>query len=262
VLIAFLAWPKREPRYGGRRLSAWVRDAVEHGEGDLEYVRAQEAVRRIGTNALPYLLENIRYETPEWMNTVGRATEKIPGPFESWWSSIIEHRNFGEQASTGFEILGPEAAPAIGGLVSLLDYRDSEDRPAHVLADLGRVAVPSLLVVLTNRTSDVHQRAEAAFTIGLMETNASDLVGVLEGCLDDDPEVAGAAAEALSCVTTNAGFVVGVLTTALKNPSAEFRAKMLDALYRLGERAVRRCPRSWPALLILTRTCASLQRMR
>jgi hypothetical protein len=50
----------REPEYGGKRLSEWV-------DGYAMQIRnagSNEAIRHIGTNAVPYLLKWIRYETP------------------------------------------------------------------------------------------------------------------------------------------------------------------------------------------------------
>src|SRR3954469_4010547 len=82
-LCAFL-WPEPEPRYQGRKLSQWLllRDsappftrpnglnarlasfksfpAVSYGSS----AETEDAIRHIGTNALPYLVKWIQYETP------------------------------------------------------------------------------------------------------------------------------------------------------------------------------------------------------
>lgn len=236
VSIAVFAWPKREPKYGGRYLSAWLRDYSRYQNmGDVGPGRskAEIAVRHIGTNALPYLLKRIRYERPEWMMKVARGADKIPGPFRKWWwHGVVETHDYGSQARVGFEVLGADAAPAIPALVGMLDDRESH-MPGYVLADMGRVAVAPVLQVLTNRAADVHRRAEAAWVLGLMETNASDTVEVLVGCLGDEPLVASAAAFALPDVTTNAGLVIGPLTNALASRSAELRSDVIDALAQL-----------------------------
>jgi len=241
VLVTVLVWPKGEPRYGGRYLSAWLKDCGEyHDEKDPRHIRAREAVRRIGTNGLPYMVRNINYKTPEWMVRVMGATRRIPEPWSSWCYSVVERRNPAALAGAGFWVLGPQAAPAVGALVAMLDNRDG-DNPARALWHIGRVAIPSLLAVVTNRAAGVHQRAEAAVAIWGMGTNASDTVEVLAGCLGEDEEVAGAAAWALCNVTTNAGFVIEVLTNAVKTASPQLRAKILYSFYPLGEGG-------WPAV--------------
>jgi HEAT repeat protein len=141
------------------------------------------------------------------------------------------------QATEGFKVLGADAAPAIPRLVRLLDDRESH-QPAIVLAEMGRLALPEVLVVLTNRNTDLHQRAEAAYVIELMETNASDTVEVLKGCLSDVPVVAAAAASALPEVTTNRSLIISALTNALVSPSADLRGELLDALGECGAEAL------------------------
>ena len=54
-----------EPEYGGKRLSEWVQvlgaRAVNGGDTHL----ADEAIRHIGTNALPYLLKMVELRNTE-----------------------------------------------------------------------------------------------------------------------------------------------------------------------------------------------------
>lgn len=243
VFVAILAWPKNEPRYGGRYLSAWLQDCcrAKYYSADTDSpwrARAEEAVRHIGTNALPYLLEGLHYERPAWMNKVSRAAATVRSPrFNLWWAGVLRDHDRGTQASVGFEVLGAQAAPAIPVLIGLLDDRGSR-APAAILGEMGRVALPQLLSVLTNRSFDVHQRADAAWAIECMETNASDTVEVLKGCLNDEPVVAGAAASALPEVTTNRSLFICALTNALVSPSAELRSDLLDALGECGAEAL------------------------
>src|SRR4051812_12829515 len=58
VAAVVLLWPRgeREPEYQGKKLSEWI--------GDEGNPRQADAVRHIGTNALPFLIGWIRYETP------------------------------------------------------------------------------------------------------------------------------------------------------------------------------------------------------
>jgi hypothetical protein len=80
VVGACLALRQPQPEYRGRSLSQWLTRYGRSGDDELRRREAADAVRQIGTNAIPYLVENIRYETPEWMCKVARATERLPGP--------------------------------------------------------------------------------------------------------------------------------------------------------------------------------------
>src|SRR6266480_1197120 len=57
---------EREPEYGGKRLSEWVQVLGAHAANGGDAHLADEAIRHIGTNALPYLLKWLSYETPNW----------------------------------------------------------------------------------------------------------------------------------------------------------------------------------------------------
>ena len=55
-------WPtKPEPSYRGRRLSEWLPGYNAAATAN-ELARTEEAIRHIGTNGLPFLLEWINYE--------------------------------------------------------------------------------------------------------------------------------------------------------------------------------------------------------
>jgi len=76
AVLALVLRPKQEPQYGGHKLSEWVVQLVKptsmgtttfvFGSWGTAIADAQKAIRQIGTNALPYLIEWIGYETPTW----------------------------------------------------------------------------------------------------------------------------------------------------------------------------------------------------
>src|SRR5580765_975729 len=71
VLVAVFAGREREPEYGGKRLSEWVRRIGTTSAGGRVRrmgidTAEMEAIRHIGTNALPYLVRFMRYEQPQW----------------------------------------------------------------------------------------------------------------------------------------------------------------------------------------------------
>src|SRR5713101_6945786 len=78
VLVAVFR-REREPEYGGKRLSEWVM-VIGHSDpatGSIQRAEAADAIRKIGTNAFPYLLKWISYETPAWKAGFARTVHPV-----------------------------------------------------------------------------------------------------------------------------------------------------------------------------------------
>jgi hypothetical protein len=139
-------WPgEREPEYQGKRLSEWLSVAGRNlGGADLaivgethnfdaiKSVSAMEAVRAvhsIGSNGLPCFVRWIAHEPSGWRDKMLTAYEKLPGQLQSktveeWIYGTSEKRR--NLAILGFEILGRDAAPAVPGLVKLVEGSKSQ----------------------------------------------------------------------------------------------------------------------------------------
>lgn len=102
-----------DPVYQGRRLSAWMQmHPREYGP----------ACQSIGTNALPYLLQELQFKDPAWLLGVERALGRFEaGPF---WETARMHQY---RARLALQQLDTNAVPA------LLDAALS--RPLVVKAD-------------------------------------------------------------------------------------------------------------------------------
>src|SRR2546430_5092955 len=76
VVIVAVAFREREQEYGGKRLSEWVRKKsvppfyMGRTPKWANPSETDEAIRSIGTNAIPYLLSWISYEPPKWKTNV------------------------------------------------------------------------------------------------------------------------------------------------------------------------------------------------
>src|SRR5437016_11657655 len=111
---------EREPEYGGKKLSEWVYGAYLNPEvypNDVE-----DAIRQIGTNAIPYLPKWIQYESPGWRIKLGRLLNPIIKRFKM----TLEPKKVGrfvraEAAAWALRRLGPEAERAIPELVRLMN---------------------------------------------------------------------------------------------------------------------------------------------
>ena len=95
-----------EPRYQGRRLSEWIRGA-RNVEDDLSWDDASDAVRHIGSNAIPWLMKwgmnqdsFVREPIVNWVNL--HLSSRIH------WQTQDERR---DMALLGFKLLGEEPRP-------------------------------------------------------------------------------------------------------------------------------------------------------
>src|SRR5262245_58649713 len=82
VCLAFLRYDK-EPSYHGRSLSEWLAAYSKHagdgeGKSGSRAEEAREAIRKIGTNGLPFLLKRIQYEPSPLRLRMASFVEKLP----------------------------------------------------------------------------------------------------------------------------------------------------------------------------------------
>jgi len=135
-----------EPAHGGKRLSAWLDELSAMtfpGECDPN-TRPAQAVRAIGTNAIPWLLHELRAEGSTLKWRFNQLLER---------QTFIKFRFAGShtrlrRACMGFAALGPMAEPAVPALLKLV-----ENKPGYVpsaLAYVGPPAIPALQQCLTN----------------------------------------------------------------------------------------------------------------
>ncbi len=120
--LALLLWPRqREPEYNGVTLSTWL---VRCGStNQAESLAAVDAIRHIGTNALPSLLLWIQYE-PGWRYSLGAEmlTWPVVGKSRAVQRLVWHMRgNRASIAANGFRILGSIANPAMPELQRLAD---------------------------------------------------------------------------------------------------------------------------------------------
>ena len=136
LVLVFI--PSREPSYGGKRLSVWV----EMYATPPRKSEADNAIRHIGTNALPYLLEWIRYEPgPRKLKLYGVANVLLQELNRGWvLRDDLEVR--AGCALWAIHALGAEAeAAGFAELSRLLNAPNSYGgaiRAAEVLISFGR----------------------------------------------------------------------------------------------------------------------------
>ena len=170
IVVLWKPGGRSEPVYEGKPLSRWL-------EGHLPYTsanppfnspgwkKADEALRRIGTNAIPTLLQMIRAKDPP------KLVLKLLDLVIKQRLVVIRyryafHRN--DEAEYAFQILGTNAACAVPSLIRI--YQDnvspnSQRCAARALGDIGpaaTAAVPVLLADFVHTNDDVRFYAVSA----------------------------------------------------------------------------------------------------
>jgi len=207
-LDSWKARGRAEPTWKGKPLSKWIArwDWHRH-EPSPESV---EAVRAIGTNALPFLLQ--------WMMATNTPTEESLSWRDQqlrWQLGLLMPQERGMAAAHAIGSLGELAKPAIPELVRRSGGKREERQWAWLaLRELGDVAVPEL-------------------TEGLRSTNAT---------------IRSRSARSLGDVGVGAGSAEDGLIRALSDPSSSVRCSALDALPRIGTPASRALPMILPQL--------------
>jgi hypothetical protein len=164
-----LLWP-REPSYGGKRLSAWLKDfEAEQAE---QRMAAADAVRHIGSNAVPMVIEKLR---------MPRRPASNPSRVERWKQAFATYlRNHTSinvadarasrprlQAFAALDALGPAGKGALPALEQLLQESPPDPDALYIAARMGEASGPVLRRALTNQETVV--RLEAAICLKMPE---------------------------------------------------------------------------------------------
>src|SRR5882724_4552668 len=187
VVIAFLRPtpppPPIEPSYAGRTLSEWILRNPNALNGNPRSREAREAIRKIGTNALPCLLAWLAADPDH--NPIKRAASSV---FDVFPQAITPKRALVwaqsdwvpvhlEMAPVAFAVLGPDAAAAIPDLHRLAS--DARGRrgafsATHILGGIGPQALPALQRLAQDPACPTRNEAakEAATLLAQSHTNA------------------------------------------------------------------------------------------
>ncbi len=148
--VGVLAWlalrGPREPVYQGKRLSAWLHD-YDTRTGR-PHADADEAVRNIGTNALPFLLRLFRENDSSFKFRALR----LLGKQHFVKISHTPARTLNEEAMYAIKALGARASNAVPGLIHIYNQNLSADAQwtvAYSLSSIGPAASNAVPILLT-----------------------------------------------------------------------------------------------------------------
>ena len=123
LVVVLIPSRKGEPSYGGKRLSEWV-DSYSYSIDRGQYTPKQrdQAILGIGTNALPYLLKWIRYETPPWKTKLfGTLNPALKSVKPSWQLTDENEHSRADGSVLALITLSPETDATIAALSKLLN---------------------------------------------------------------------------------------------------------------------------------------------
>ncbi len=202
---AWLGLREREPVYQGKPLSFWLESLRQTAGNQEEVDRAKQAIRHIGTNALPVVIERLRaHDTPLKQLIMKWAQKQAFVHFH--FNSADERR---PEAIWGYEALGP----------------------------LASAQVPSLSATLTNDPSP-RVRIAAAWALGYIGPEARMAAPALfRATQDKDYHVHGPAFAALGKIRPNPQLTIPLLVAGLDDPHWTVRANAAGALGRYGQEA-------------------------
>jgi hypothetical protein len=249
VLLFQVSGPRKrgsEPVYNGKTLSQWMAarkmtDATDPRFPTPELALAIEAVRQMGTNALPFLIDDLRARDP-------LIWRKIPGPLYFRFKFLYRARSAdyrgrggpherNEQAVFFLRAMGPLAEPALPQIAKCLEHPETAGPALEVLNFYasndqmrpGPEVTAALLKAMT--MGNRYVRHLAANTVGLFRVDADLAVPALLRTLHDPAaEVRASAAGALG-YRVRAPVIVPALAGVLDDPDRYVRRW---AVWRLG----------------------------
>lgn len=204
ALFALVSWQSLRPQepqpiYQGKGLRTWLREYDGNTNGP-----AYRAVRQIGTNAIPALLNMlgkkdsllIRNLAPLWWQHVSQKSF-LPMWVRSpaWFKNRALFAN--REAVIGFHILGADAKPAIPGLITLHEQnispvsQDFVSDAVHAIGPSAGKEVPSFflgtIVIGQPLTPDAYEDLclRWVWALSQMDTEAAKVVPVLKKSLSE-----------------------------------------------------------------------------
>jgi HEAT repeat protein len=234
-IILWRVEQRRDPVYRGEPLSQWLEEydpriLIENKE------EVDDAIRHIGTNAIPTLLEMLRSKDNAAIAALIKRAERA----DLIWLSLAEETDV--EAARGFEVLGASAKDAVPDLIEIYEERispDSQMATAYALGCIGpaaKNAIPQLLEAATNANKGL--RPCAIRSLGQIHSEPELSVPAVMRALDDtDQQTRYEAAKALGAFGTNATAAIPALVRAFKSRDKHIYRTAADALKAIDAEA-------------------------
>jgi hypothetical protein len=146
--VAFLQRRDNEPSYNGVPLSDCLRATLRPSAAGT--YKAINALEKIDTNAIPYLLQSIQYERPTWRIRLARVIYKVPPAAVAHpvagWIARVERWELAQGALDGFLQLKGKADAATDALGAMLDNRQAPETAHRAMLALEAIGTTNSFV--------------------------------------------------------------------------------------------------------------------
>ena len=216
----------------------------ERAQIDLERrkTEAAEAVRQIGTNAIPALLKGIDVDPASWRVALySKIPPSLPGHRLVRWVLVDRTEQRIQTAITGFQILGAETSAAVPELSQRMKTRNSRSGWLSVLAlsSTGPDGLKALAAELddTNALNRVSVARIFGQAIRNSGTNTASFRSLAHCVYDHESGVATWSAITVGSLAIYPAISIPELTTGLQDARPQVRARCADALGQFGAAA-------------------------
>jgi HEAT repeat protein len=191
VLVMVVAvWPPSQPSYKGKRLRVWLKEYDPTVRVQNRSAEAEEAIRQIGTNALPTLLAMVRTHDSPMRVTLNKWLSK-----QKWVKfRFVPATELRFQGQAGYQVLGAVAKTQVPQLRFILTndpVAQVRQCAAGALGFIGKdaaSAAPALLI--TARDKDDNVRNSSFFALSRIHAPLEIVLSGLIAGLDDPFHVA------------------------------------------------------------------------
>jgi len=248
----------REPVYQGKALTVWLYDYLGWDTAPGEWAQAKNkaeyAVRQIGTNAIPTLLELVSETNSASMSKLldiwDRRIERVSFlpvwiRHSAWYKNQPRYHNVAGEV--GFKILGADARDAVPELMSIYEKTpnysvaamDCQIAVSRALIDIGPSAIPSVMEWAAS--SNESRRISAVYVLSQINAQPSVVIPVLVTFLSHTNfEVRLCAVEGLGKFGAEAQRAVPELVQTLRDPNGQVRRAANNSLKAIDPEAAAR----------------------
>jgi len=256
ILVAYLLFSLhqwREPTWQGRRLKEWLPGF----DGYFLTGQTADAVRKMGTPTLPFLIEMIDARDSRAQQSLVELADDIGVHWFEYVPAAQRHL----RSLAAFRSLGPAAKPAVPQLIRSLRHEQTRRIAQIALGAIGSPSVGPLITALADSRPGVRAGAAAALGECVWPTRgapgelreerewAAIMAGVSTACpglirclKDADPQVRAAAAATLGKFGLEPSAIVPALAEALNDRDPQVRRAAALALGFFREAAAPAVP--------------------
>jgi len=231
----FTFWPRgpQEPVHKGKTLSEWVLEIYDYQATENDSARqrteaALQAVKSMGTNALPWLLAEFDRPVSRWRQSFNRWATKHPSIKFRFRKHVYPGSRFAVQV---FHMLGQDTKPALPRLASCLGDERLGDAAARAMLACGETALP----YFTNALASTNRAAMSAGLLGLalLARNSETAIPPMIRAMQlEDIGLRLEAVNGLAWTSVRPEVVIPALVQALQDPAPEVREEATEGLVR------------------------------